>query len=200
MKSRIIVGVLLIGLTGFLIPSVPAFAASFGSTTKVKVKAASLTISAPAQVDMGEITVDVEDQTVTGVISDIVVTDLRGKKTPLGWSATVTATEFLEETDRTLKIPFTKMTLEVPSPAQGAAAANSHFSVRAGDPADITFFSTTRGFPDADNDGTSDPISLMSAPSGHGAGRYSLSVVLKLLVPAFQPAGTYSAVLTETVS
>lgn len=200
MKKLIRIGTSLMLFLGILSSSATANAATFGSTTKVKVKAVGLTISAPAQVDMGEISVDVQDQTVTGLISDIVVTDLRGKKTSLGWSATVTATEFLEETDRALKIPFTRMTLEVPSPAQSGAAANSHFAVSAGDAADVTFFAATRGFSDADNDGTSDPVSLMSAPASHGAGRYSLSVMLKLLVPAFQPAGSYSAVLTETVS
>ncbi|MEK7524496.1 MAG: hypothetical protein AAB588_05725 [Patescibacteria group bacterium] len=173
--------------------------AAIVSKSKVRVKPQGLSIGAPASVDMGEIPVDTMEQTVQGVINNIVVTDLRGNKAPLGWSATLTATDFIEDTDYQLKIPMGRMSLDIPSAAQ-LPAGQSYFRVLAGDGAGVTFFNTGRAFSDANRDGISDPVSLMNALAGRGVGKFDISLLLKVNIPPFNPAGSYTSTLTETVS
>lgn len=169
-----------------------AFAAQQQSQILISVKGKGLTLSAPAAVDMGSIDVNVEDTILNGAFNGIVVTDLRGNKTPLGWSATITASEFADKDDPTLKIPFSQMNL--------TPGTNPHFQVVAGDPNGLTYINTAKQFTDGNGDGISDPLSLITAPAGKGAGQYSISVILKLVIPAFTPAGNYGMVLTSTVS
>lgn len=169
-----------------------AFAAQQKSQMLISVKGKGLTLLAPVTVDMGSIDVNVADTTLNGEFNEMLVTDLRGNKTALGWSATMTATEFVEQGDPTLKIPFSNMSL--------TPGANPHFQVVAGDKNGITYLNATKQFTDGNGDGISDPLSLMSSQASNGAGQYSISVILKLIVPAFTPAGNYGMVLTSTVS
>lgn len=190
--------VILVSLFSFLaMPT--AQGAAIVSKSKVRVKPQGLSIAAPTSVDMGEISVDTMEQTVQGVMNNIVVTDLRGNKVPFGWSATITATDFIEDTDNQLKIPMGRMSLDVPSAAQ-LPAGQSYFRVLAGDGVGVTHFSAGRAFSDSNRDGISDTVSLMNAQTGRGVGKYDISLLLKVNIPPFNPAGSYTSTLTETVS
>lgn len=174
------------------------FAVSRRTPIRLRVQPQGLNITAPENIDVGAFSVAVDDTELETIINDIVVTDLRGNATPLGWSATLTATEFVESTNRNLKIDFSRMELVVP-PAQHLPPGQRHFRVVGGDPS-VTYFNAPRRMADADRDGVSDPVPLMSAAAGRGVGQYALSLLLKLTIPAFTPAGNYEAILTSTVS
>lgn len=156
------------------------------SVVNTSVKGKSLTLTAPASATMGAVDVAVTPTEATGTLAGIQVADLRGKKPPLGWSLTITATDFVSAGAD--KIPVTALKIGV-AQYQFLAGTDGGIIV----PGTISLL-------DSKNNGVSDAATLLNANSGFGAGQFSISPILKLLVPAFSVAGDYQSTLTLTLS
>lgn len=156
------------------------------SKLTTSVKPNSLTLSAPASATMNPIDVSADEVETTGTMVGIEVTDLRGKKPPLGWSLTVTTTDF-KSPDNDV-IPLTRFKMLV-NQYQFIGGIDGGISIPG-----------TVAFADPNNDGISDAAALLIAKTGFGAGKFSISPILRLLVPAFTIAGDYQSTLVLTLS
>lgn len=156
------------------------------SKATTSVKPNSLTLSAPASVSMNPIDVSADEIETTGTMAGIEITDLRGKKLPLGWSLTVTVTDFKSADNDTILLTKFKMLV-------------NQYQFLGGIDGGITIPGTA-AFVDSNNDGISDAASILIAKAGFGAGKFSISPILKLLVPAFTIAGDYQSTIVLTLS
>lgn len=149
------------------------------------VKGKSLTLTAPASIAMGAIDVASEATETSGTMTGVTVEDLRGKKIPLGWSLTMTATDF--KTIANDVIPVTQLKVDT-STYKFIKGKDGGISV----PGIVSVA-------DGNQDGTSDAISIMNASAGNGAGSFSVDPVIKLTIPAFSTAGDYQSTVTLTL-
>ncbi len=165
------------------------------------VNAGALTMQAPDDVTMDDVTVSSDTQTVGGgafsgdgdsnEANNWKVDDARGHKPTLrpGWSLTVVADDFSDGDAEESVIDVTNLTT-TPNDAEAFFSANV---------ADMSLGGAA-AFTDADDDGTSDANSVASAPATKGRGRFQGDVGLTLVVPANTDAVEYSTTLTYTVS
>lgn len=170
----------------FVLPFITYAQVIKSSKATTSIKPNSLTLSAPASASMNPIDVSADEVETTGTMTGIEITDLRGKKLPLGWSLTVTVTDF-KSTDNDV-IPLVKFKMLV-----------NQYQFLGGIDGGITIPGTV-AFADPNNDGVSDASSMLIAKSGFGAGKFSISPILKLLVPAFTIAGDYQSTIVLTLS
>lgn len=153
------------------------------TSTSITVNAANtLTISAPASVTMPSVTVGSTSQ-VSGpqAMGTIEVDDTRS--TTPGWTATAQLTSNFTDGGNTIALGNLVMTLGTPASVPGSFPSGT---VTAG--SNITFANTTTNY------------TMMTAANANGHGGWTQDNNLTLTVPGWQPAGSYSATLTETVS
>lgn len=186
LKKIFFAGALVCAVFAMQLSHIANAAAVQSSKLVAPVKAGSLQLTVPGSSTISSIDVSATDLETTGIVNDIQVTDLRGKKTPLGWSLTVTATNF-QTIDSDL-IPIARFKMAV-SQYKFINGADGGIVV----PGTVSFI-------DGNNDGVSDAATLLFAKPGFGAGQFSISPILKLLVPAFTVAGDYQSTLTLTIS
>lgn len=173
------------------------------SLTKVaqKIKPGALTLKAPADVDLGEITASSEVVPVTGEAVDFQVDDARGNKNPVGWDATVTMSRLTDTGDATTYVPFDDP--NDPNPATNKVyelTPNDKAAYYGADVNDITLGAATELL-DTDSDGVSDAVAVMSAAAGAGKGRFESDMTIDLQVPANSVASDfYESTMTFTVS
>ncbi len=183
------------------------------------VNAGALTIEAPADMTMPQITVLTNAQTVgyqngdslsgnvgnNGTapniykeLEDFKVDDARGNKNDPGWSATVTATDFSDGGTPESVIDLTNIKL-YPNDNEvfkDGAYVSEDFPVSAGD---ISLGSEEQ-LADAEDDGVSDAKTVATAASGNGRGRFQMDVGFQLEVPPNPDATNYSSTFTFTIS
>lgn len=155
------------------------------TSLKAAVRGKSLTLVAPANVTMDPIDVSATETATSGTMTGIEVSDLRGKKTPLGWSLTMTATDF--KTTESDVIPVSNLIVK--------AAIYKHLNGKDGGitvPGEVSV-------KDSDGDATSDAITLMNAAAGFGAGGFSVDPILQLTVPPYSVEGDYQSTVTITL-
>ncbi|MGI5826558.1 MAG: WxL domain-containing protein [Patescibacteria group bacterium] len=166
-----------------------------------KVTEGGLTLKAPENISLEEIVASTQIETTTGTLEDFLVDDARGKKTPIGWDATVTMTKFAGTTQlegEAVSIPFVdpvtglpnyKLTPQTPVPYNGADDG-----VSSGIPADLV-----EKVDDENHTGVSEAVTVMRAEQGEGQGRYGVDLKIDLKVPANSAAAEYVSTMTFTV-
>ncbi|HVF75961.1 MAG TPA: hypothetical protein VM938_13025 [Acidimicrobiales bacterium] len=162
-----------------------ALAADDSTTVSVTLQAGSLTIAAPDAASLGTISV-APGSVATAAMGETTVTDARG--TLLGWSVTaLTTTASMSTAGATPKtIPLTAaapLGLVTGTVTAGTGSLLSGVSAGAGG-----FLNNTTPVPVA--------VSLLGA----GGGTYTYNPTLTFTVPPNTEAGTYSVVVTQTVS
>lgn len=173
-------------LAGLLLLPTRSYAQVVKSTElTAAVRAKALTLLAPASVTMSAIDVSPDPVDSTGTMTGVEAQDLRGKKTPLGWSLTMTAMDF-KTADNDI-IPVTQLTV----------TTNSYKFLNGKDGGISVSGAVTAT--DANNDGTSDAISILNAAAGSGAGSFQVDPTLKLNVPAYSVAGDYQSTVMLTL-
>lgn len=156
----------------------PAEAATTGDTTVTfTITAGSgLAITAPAS---GSLADQVAGTTsTTGTLTPVQVTDGRGALVA-SWTATVTSTDFVNQTDGTTTIPKANLTYTV-------APGNFTTAVGTGVPAFVA--------------GVFGVTSPKVTYAGVGNSDVSWSPSLSLSIPATAPVGVYQATITHSVS
>lgn len=195
---------------GLLLQPVTAWAAPLdndaASVIGQNVIAGALTMKAPADMDLPDVTVLTEDQYVgyaaAGDVSggdkgntsaeydeleNLKVDDARGEKSPSGWSATLTASDFSDGAGSSIDLTNISM------------APNDKEAFNSADVADVVLGSEEQ-LADTDDDGTSDAKTVATAAATKGRGRFQLDVGFRMLVPANSDAADYSSTFTFTVS
>ncbi len=171
---------------------------AYASTTtgEVGVIAGGLSInSSPATETFGSVSVSTEDQLLSVVAGEVYVFDggiefEDTRDTGVSYSLTVTSTDFA---DGELAIDLTNLSL----------AADSLDDASGGATDCVTGFTTTdtlTSFADADDDGTSDSLPLVSASGQASITHCSVTPQVDLLVPAYTASGSYQSVLTFTIN
>ncbi len=158
------------------------------------INAGALTMQAPADVTLPDITVSSEQQAVTGEMADWKVDDARGHKPAAvpGWSLTMTASDLSDahlSPTETSSIDVTNLTV---TPNDGEA----FFGAVVGD---LSLGSATV-MADADDNGTSDAVTVGTAPVTKGRGRFQGDVSMDWVIPANSDSTTYRSTMTFTVS
>jgi len=165
------------------------------------VNAGALTMQAPDDVTMDDVTVSSESQTVGGgafsgdgasnEANNWKVDDARGHKPTLrpGWSLTVVADDFSDGDAEESVIDVTNLTT-TPNDAE------AFFSAVVGEMS----LGSAAAFADADDNGTSDANTVATAAAQNGRGRFQGDLGLTLVVPANTDAVDYSTTLTYTIS
>ena len=190
----------IICLIAVLVMAVPAMAAPLNNDyyTNVlqKVKQGALTLKAPADVVLPDVTVSSQVEATNVTALDFEVDDARGYKVPHGWSATVTMGKLASATQGT-DIPFVdpvttnkdyKLTPTNKLAYNGAVVTE----VVLGSAEELVENGTS---------GVSNAKTVMTAAAGGGKGRFGCDVVIDLKVPANTTAADdYTSDLTFTVS
>jgi hypothetical protein len=164
----------------------PAAQAETAKTTlSVTIGVGALTISAPSSASLGSTTAAV-GATAAAQIGEVTVTDTRGSL--LGWSVTaVTDTDSMstggEDPDTILLTAVAPLLWETGTVSASGGSLLSGVSAGAG------------GFL---NNAT--PIPVAVSTLGNGGGIYTYNPTVTLAVPPNTVAGTYSVVVTQTVS
>lgn len=131
-------------------------------------------------VGMSAITLDGTQQTSTGALQGVTITDARG--TLNGWSVTAIMNNLSGPGGTNSTIPAGNMTVVTPACAPQSATTGSVTGITSG--------TTAQAF---------DPItsvSLCTASAGEGGGTYSVGSGLSLTVPATVRSGTYTSTIT----
>ena len=146
-----------------------------------------LTHQAPADVNLGTIVTSTTTQTVTGTASAYTIDNARGYNSAAepGWSVTATFSD-MTSTNGTIDVTNFKVT-----PSNLIAVSGSSTNVSLGSQTTLS---------DANNDGTSDNFTWVTAAAGAGIGRYTSDLGILLTIPANTPAGDYSATVTITLT
>lgn len=166
------------------------------ATTLVQqgINAGALTLEAPVDVTLADITVSSAEQSVTGEAQDWKVDDARGHKPAdvPGWSLTVTATDL---SDAHL------------SPLETSSIAVTNLTVTPNDPqaffaADVNDMSLGGAtiMADSNSDGTSDAATVATAAVTEGRGRFQGDTTIDWVIPSNSDATTYRSTMTFTVS
>ena len=165
------------------------------------VNAGVLSMQAPDDVTMDDVTVDSNTQTVgggsftgdgaTNEANNWKVDDARGHKLSLrpGWDLTVVAEDFSDGAGEESVIDVTNLTTTPNDPQAFYGAVVGEMDLGA-----------AAAFTDADNDGTSDANTVATANATEGRGRFQGDLGLTLVVPANTDAADYSTTLTYTIS
>ena len=156
------------------------------------VTAGALTIQAPVDTSMSSVQVSSAEQTSTGEAVDLKIDDARGAKPVdrLGWSATVTSTDF---DDAATKLP---------GDALSTLPVAGHFTVTPNELEVGTDTLSTGVSLGSEYTllGTSDPATVATSVATNGNGRYIMDLGLSLLVDENPEAAVYAATMTFTVS
>ncbi|WP_439675311.1 WxL domain-containing protein [Embleya sp. MST-111070] len=143
------------------------------------ITAGSLAITQQAGgIRMSDVSVSAQDQTMTGKLNTVTVSDLRGGNA--GWTLTGSVTDFEN--------------------AAGESIPADHFSWK---PKAAKADEKSKGTPVAGSAGTiGSGATLASVPQGstNTGGTFSADADIDLKVPAYQGAGDYSATLTLSIS
>ena len=154
-------------------------------TVSQLVKPGVLTFSqTAAQVAMSDVTLNGENQTSTGQINQLTVSDARGSL--VGWTVTATATDLSDGSsaaDNTIPAGNLKTSSVTCAPdATAVGGILTEVTAGAGGALSKTVGQT-----------------LCQAPSGGGGGTFDINADLSLLVPASVASGTYTSTMTFTV-
>ena len=155
--------------------------------------AGALTLQAPADVTLADITVSSEQQAVEGEMADWKVDDARGHKPAAipGWSLTMTASDLTDThlaPEEVSNIDVTNLTV-TPNDAQAFFSA---------DVADMSLGGAT-ALLDTGDDGTSDAATIATAAALYGRGRFQGDVEMDWIIPANSDATTYRSTMTYTL-
>lgn len=148
------------------------------SQVTVKVKPGNLTWTPSPDSNLNDVTLDGTDQSTTGTLGNLQVTEARGKK--IGWYLTVVAGDFQDAVDPSLKILATGFEVVAPvavNPITGNGGVTS-----------------AGGFLDS-------PVTMLDtgAATGNGLGINESNPNIRLQVPAETYVGTYASTVTETL-
>jgi hypothetical protein len=171
-KTIIAAAALFIGGAGVMTFAVPAFAASGPTTATVLISGGALSISVPTSANLGTTAVSTTTQTVTGLLGNVVVSDLRGGT--LGWVATAISTNFTGSNGGTISVGAMTYT---PGTAVVVGVAT---------PSSLTGMGATSA------------VQTATAASGPNTATWDPSIGVP--IPAGALAGTYTATITHSVS
>lgn len=179
MKTRSMIALALAAVSVALAP----LARAADTTVSVTI-GGDLTISAPGSANLGTVSA-VPGDTKTGSLGEVTVTDGRGSL--LGWNVTaVTTTSTMSTGDATPKT----ITLGATGPlgwVTGTVTANGSSLITGVSAGAGGFLSTTA-------------IPVATALATNGSGSYTYNPTLTFTTPVGAQAGTYSVVVTQTVS
>ena len=155
--------------------------------------AGALTLQAPADVTLADITVSSEQQAVEGEMADWKVDDARGHKPAAipGWSLTMTASDLTD----THLAPGEVSNIDVTNLTVTPNDAQAFFSA---DVADMSLGGAT-ALLDTGDDGTSDAATIATAAALYGRGRFQGDVSMDWVIPANSDATTYRSTMTYTL-
>jgi hypothetical protein len=177
MRNMMIAAAFLVGGTGVVVFTAPAFAATTATTpVTVEVGGNALGISAPAgPVNIGSVDASTSAQIVTSQLGLVTVTDNRAGTA--GWVATVEAPDFTGPQTISTSAPglvtYTPGTATVDGRANVAATFEDHL------------------YPES---------TVQTATGVRGANSAAWNPTISVTVPAGALAGTYSTTITHSVS
>lgn len=134
---------------------------------------------AASGVSLSPITINGKPQTMNGKLNTVAVQDFRGGT--LGWSLTAKSTDFTSDTNGTISKDRFEWT-----PACAVTNPDSPSAVKTGTAGKV--------------DNSTLCSQAANAPGQVSGGEFSANADLKLSVPAFQLAGTYTAVVTLSLA
>jgi hypothetical protein len=149
----------------------------------------SLEVPLDNAVELDPVTSTGSDQTTTGELAAVTVTNGRGSTA--GWTLSGQATDFTGDNNTIL--PGVNLGW-----APSAAVVPDSYTPPAGQPASIVNAGATVA-PRANNQGLTRSRTLASAPANQSAGQFTAGGVVTLGVPGATRAGTYSSILTLTL-
>ena len=157
--------------------AVLAVGTAVAAKVSVNIKGGSLVLTPSGDSSLTDVTLDGTDQATTGALAQLRVRDGRG--TGVGWSLTVSATDFEEINDPSKTIAATGFSVSAVNMVREAGSPSGSVTQNTG--------------------ALSPPLTLMSAASPGGRGSYRAVPDLSLSVPAETFVGTYASTVTETV-
>jgi hypothetical protein len=172
--ALLVVAVYAVGLAGAADDLGP-----YDATVSVDVLPGYLTLGPSDDTTLTAVTLTGSDQTATGDLDTLTVTDARG--TGVGWYLTMSATDF----DGTAGTAVGKD----PIPATGFRISSVTLSAVGGSTAGI----------DDDTGALDIPLKVIDSEAPNGRGSYTADVELELDVPAEAYEGTYASTLTQTL-
>ena len=158
----------------------------------------TLSLKAPADVDLPDVTVSSQIENTTVTALDFQVDDARGTKVPPGWSATVTMTKLASLADATTNLPFID-----PIDETSAVYSLTPLSLVSYNGAGLTnvALGSAEDLVEAGTTGVSTAKTVMTAASTSGNGRFECDLQIDVAVPANSvTAEDYSSTLTFTVA
>lgn len=157
--------------------ALPASAATSGDTPLTfAVTGGTLDITVPSgPVDLGSVTASGADQTISGSLGNVTVTDSRGGTT--GWTATANAVDFTGPQTISVSAPDSS------SYVAGTAAVTGT--------ATVTEYDLNALYPPA-------PVQMATGVSGINTATWNPTI--SVTVPANSLAGTYSSTITHSVA
>jgi len=138
----------------------------------------SLSLAIDSSFDLEEINMDDAPGPTTGVFDNLYIRDYRGSN--LGWSVTATATDFTDGVGNTIDIN----NLSIDSSNISAIYAENTSGINLG----------------SGVLSTSVPLNIATANNGYGQGNYKINGNMSLLIPIATVPGSYSTMMTITIS
>lgn len=216
LSQKVQAGVMLVSALG-VATVLPAFAATTDSTNvSLAITGGALSIDIPnASYTLSGVTLKSTQETSTATIPGIVLEDTRGSLA--GFASNIKFTNFQGQTDTSKSILLGSIPGDISSFASAAkylTVTNSNVTVVAGNDSvsDLTKYTTAQtisSLSDLTGTGESNAFNLLDAPSGHGAGRFTVDVGVNLKIPAYgqYPGGqnitaqaSYQGTVTASIS
>lgn len=160
-----------------VVTAIVAVGTAVAAKVTVNIKGGSLVLTPSGDSSLTDVTLDGTDQSTTGALAQVRVRDGRG--TGVGWSLTLSATDFEEINDPSKTIA-----------ASGFSVSAVNMTREAGSPA---------GSVTQNAGALSPPLTMMNATAPGGRGSYRAIPDLSLLVPAETFVGTYASTVTQTL-
>jgi len=197
-----IAGLSVLVFAGSITPSVSAQSANVTANLTVTAGALTITANASAPLACGTAcTVSTSNQTATGNISNVEVTDTRGSNLP--WSVVMTATNFANTptNDKFINLCAATATCATTSrlavtPASFATTTGQTFTGT--DNTSLQNVTTLSAINSAT--GVSGNFNIGSATPGGNQGVYTKNIGISLTLPPFTPNASYNSTMVLTVS
>ena len=175
------------------------------SATQVaqKILVGALTIEAPSDVSLPDLTVNTDKQLTSGELTDFKVNDARGHKASAqpGWTVTATMTNLSDGAAEVSMIPFS---YDYGTGAEPNYTMTMHSPVAyfTADVSDVVLgdTGTAQKLVDTNVDGTSDAFNILSAAATLGRGLFDVDMTFDLQVPPNSDVANYSSTVTYTIS
>jgi len=214
LSQKVQLGVMLVSALG-VASVLPAFAATTDSTNvSLAITGGVLSIDIPnTSYTLSGVTLKSTQQTSTVTISGVVLEDTRGSLA--GFASNIKFTNFQGQTDPSKHILLgSSAGGSFTSATKYLTVTNSNVTVVAGNDSvsDLTTYTTPQlisSLSDLTGNGESNAFNLLDAPSGHGAGKFTVDVGVNLKIPAYgqYPGGqnitaqsSYQGTVTASIS